>query len=173
MKAIAEKLEKAGYDTFAARFAVTATEALRRHPRSIADAWRYMGETFGFEYLRGLAEDMAGGKPSNPAPRQTDGTVFVPPQSRPVTPYRPREISKERAARRQKLLEVVRSKYKCYDGRWWSEVGVHELPAMARQGKEAAALLASLPANLPNDGRSLGDVLSAQSIDAAVERARA
>ena len=170
MTALAEKLKRAGYDTFEARFAVLATEAIRAHPHSVVEAWKLIGEKFGFEYLRERMKDMKGGKAerSPPNPLAVSNPAICSPK-----PYTPRIISKERVEQRRRQADAVRSKFKNSGGIYWSEVGWHELFGLARDGVEANALLAAGPANVPNDGRTVGNVLGAERIDKIIKEVRA
>lgn len=179
MTAIAEKLKAAGVDTFEARFAVLAIEALRAHPDNIEAAWRLIGERFGHQYLRERAKDMRGPKKEafeRLAEAAREAVSVARGETQPLNtpkPYVSRVVSlKKTAARREKLFERVRSKFKCHDGRYWSEVGWHELAGMTRQGAEARALLAAGPANVPNDERTIADVIGVTKIDQIIIGAR-
>lgn len=183
MTALAEKLKDAGADTIGARLTSACTDAMRRHPQNLSQAWADVGASFGLEFLRGLQVDMRAHEPP-PEPRykasfggRSSGmSLFAPASSTAlsITPkYQPRVMPQERIERRQKLQEVVRSKFKNSAGVSWSDVGWHELPAMKRDGAEAMALLAAGPANVPNDGRSVGEVHGTKLIDEIIGNVRA
>lgn len=167
MSALAEKLTSAGVDTIGAKLTTACIQALRKHPGDVVAAWRQVGTEFGHEFMRNLMIDMAGKKESFPK------TMLSPPAPpRPQSEYRPRVISTERVEARRKLREIVRSKFKNSAGVAWSDVGWHELPALARDGGEAAALLAAGPAHTPNDGRSVGAVLGIKQVDQIIAAVR-
>lgn len=165
MSAMAEKLKDAGADTVGAQLTAACIEAIRRHPESAEEAWRLVGVAFGHEFIRGLMSDMRVTAPqreqsSPPPPFSRDNHAMATP-----TPYRPRVIPPERLEKRRELQQIVRSKYKNSGNVPWSEVGWHELPGMRRDGKEADALLAAGPANAPNTGCSVGEVLGVKRTD--------
>jgi hypothetical protein len=188
MSDLAEKLENAGVDTIGARLTTACTDAIRKHPDSVADAWRYVGAVFGHEFVRGLMSDMqpkvqtaepnkafdkisAGLNEALDIARGTaePGKLHVPTPK----PYQPRVIPPERLEKRRELRQVVRSKYMNSGGISWSEVGCHEALGLLRDGKEVEALLAACPANIPNDGRTFGDVLSVKKVDEIIAQVRA
>lgn len=171
MTMLAEKLKSAGVDTIGAKLTAAVTDGLRHHPDSVVDAWRYAGAVFGHEFARELMRDMKGAAIGNEqksplSPLQKDNHSIA------SKPYTPRVISKETIERRRKLQEAIRSKYKNSGGISWSEVTWHELTALARDGKEATALYKAGPANIPNDGRTVGDVLGAKRIDEIIGELR-
>jgi hypothetical protein len=169
MNAIAKKLKEAGIDTIGARLTTICTEAIRRHPDSVVDAWRYVGAMFGHEFVRGIMQDMGAKEREQMSPlrdNQAQQQVGV------TAPYKPRVIPKERLEKRRELQQIVRSKYRNSNGIAWSEVGWNELVANVRDGNEAQALLAAAPANVPNDGRKVGDVLGIKRIDEIIEAVR-
>jgi hypothetical protein len=173
MNVMAEKLKEAGVDTVGARLTTACIEALRRHPDSSVDAWRYVWSVFGHEFIRGLMHDMQNKEPaaqeikSPPTPLSRGNHAMANP-----VPYKPRVIPPERLEKRRELRELVRSKYMNSGGIAWSDVGWHELTLLRRDGKEAAALLDAGPASVPNDGRSVGDVLGIKRVDEIVAAAR-
>ena len=156
MTALAEKLKRAGADTVGARVTTLCVEALRLHPDNLIKAWSHVGSSLGYDLLRDLAKDM--GLPNIP-------------DHQPL-PFRPRIVPPERLERRQNLREVIRSKYKNGAGIAWSDIGWHELPALTRDGKEAAALLKAGPASIPNDGRTVGQVLGVKRTDQIIKSLR-
>lgn len=158
MTTLAEKLQNAGIDTLGARITNTCVEGLRLYPDNLRSAWAHVGSSYGYGLLRDLAKDM--GLPEIPA-----GTL--------QSTYRTRAISAERVKQKQKLQEFVRSKYKNSGGVAWSDVPWHELPGLARDGKEASALLQASPASVPNDGRTVGQVLGVKKVDEIVKAVRA
>lgn len=178
MNAFVEKMKDAGVDTVGARLTTTCIEAIRRHPDNIVDAWRYVGATFGHEFVRSLIADM---QPKG----QTIETKFhrapaslLSPRNNTISspspaPYKPRVISPERLEKRRELRQIVRSKYQNSGGIAWSDVGWHELSALKRDGVEAQALLDACQAAVPNDGRTVGDVLGIKMVDEIIGKARA
>jgi hypothetical protein len=170
MSALAEKLEAAGVDTIGARLTAACAEAIRRHPDNPAAAWNYAGTMFGHEFVRGLMGDMRGCEPiPEPRPRASPKASIVV----PVRQHTPRVIAPERLENRRKLQQIIRSKFKNSGGVSWSDVGWHELPLLTRDGKEADALLAAYSANVPNDGRTVGDVLGIKKTDSIIAAVRA
>lgn len=172
MNAMAEKLKAAGVDTVGARLTAACTEGIRHHPDSVVDAWRYVGAIFGHEFVRLLMKDMqnnaAAQEPkSPPTPFSSGNHAMASP-----APYKPRVIPQERLEKRRELQQIVRSKYKNSGNIAWSDVGWHELHALKRDGVEAKALLEAGPANIPNDGRTVGDVLGVQRIDQIIKAVR-
>ena len=171
MTAFAKKMKEAGVDTFSAQFYNMAVDALRKNSDA-RKAWDILGDKFGYEYMVRVKRDMSG------TTETANGTTANNPRKPTPSiekPYRPRVIAPETIDRRRKLREATRkilSKYRCYDGRSYSEVGIHESGGMERQGREMAALRAALPAYVPNDGRTFGDVLTTAQIDAIIEDVR-
>lgn len=155
MSALAEKLKAAGADTVGARITCLGVEGLRLYHGRIGAVWAYIGAAYGYDLIAELAKDM---KLPELKPAQVSGARGASPQDISV---------------RKKLQELVRSKYKNSTGIAWSEVGWHELRAMARDGSEASALLDAGPANVPNDGRTVGQVLGVKTVDKIIEMARA
>lgn len=172
MNAFAEKLQAAGVDTVGARLTAACTEAIRRHPESAVDAWRYVGAVFGHEFVRLLMKDMQNvpvqEPKSPPTPLSKGNHAMASP-----APYKPRVIPQDRLEKRRKLQQLVRSKYKNSGGIAWSDVGWHELTLYGRDGLEANALLAAAPAAIPNDGRTVGDVLGIKRTDEIIAKVRA
>lgn len=171
MNAMAEKLKEAGVDTVGAKLTAMCTEAIRRHPDSVVDAWRFVGASFGHEFVRGLMNDMQRNLPqkeqkSPPTPLSRDN------HSLGGATYKPRVIPPERLEKRRELRQIIRSKYKNSGDVAWSDVGWHELNGLKRDGTEAMALLKAGPANVPNDGRSVGDVLGIQRVDEIIGAVR-
>lgn len=157
MTALAEKLKAAGVDTVGARLTDVCIEGLRLYPDSLIKAWAHVGMSFGYDFLRDRAKDM--------------GLPDVPERS--FRPIQPRIVTSEQLERRRQLKEVVRSKFKNSAGVAWSDVSWHELPALARDGNEAVALLTAGPAGVPNDGRTVGQVLGIRRTDQIIKAARA
>lgn len=195
MNALAEKLKSAGVDTIGARLTTACTEALRKHPESVVDAWRYIGTVFGHEFVRGLMNDMNGKPATRPSPTQVKiepGVESRMPEYRyqpednrtgstaiahsvkasAPAPYTPRVIPPERLEKRRELQRIIRSKYKNSGNVAWSDVGWHELHGLKRDGAEAKALLEAAPADVPNDGRSVGDVLGVKRVDEIIGQIR-
>lgn len=156
MTDLAEKLRNAGADTVGARIATLCVEGLRLHPDNLFRAWGHVGSSYGYDLLRTLVKDM--------------GLPEV--HAHAIQPYRARAPSPERIERRQMLRELVRSKYKTSAGVAWSDVGWHELPALTRDGEEATALLEAGPAIVPNDGRTVGQVLGIKKTEQIIEAIR-
>lgn len=168
MSLLAEKMKQAGVDTIGAKLTQACIEALRRGPRNPVTAWLRAGELFGHEFVLGLIADMG----PNGAPAKPLARTYEQQQIAAKLPYRPRVASPERLERRRNLQEIVRSKYKNSGGIAWSDVGWNELPLLQRDGKEAAALLAAGPAHVPNDGRTVGQVLGVKQIDQIIATVR-
>lgn len=170
MTALAEKMKEAGVDTIGARLTAACIEAIRCVSDDPEAAWRYVGTIFGHEFVRVLIKDIEGiSKPEAPefaAPKP------VYPASVAAKPYEPRVIAPERLEKRRKLQQVVRSRYMNSGGIAWSDVGWHELHGLSRDGNEARALLDAGPAHVPNDGRSVGDVLGIKKIDEIIGNVR-
>lgn len=172
MNAMAEKLKEAGVDTVGARLTAACIEAIRKHPDSVVDAWRSVGPLFGHEFLSGIMNDMQRNTPpkeqrSPPTPLSRDNhPVGV------AAAYQPRVIPPERLEKRRELQQVIRSKYKNSGGIAWSEVGWHELHGLKRDGAEAKALLEAGPANAPNNGTTVGEVLGVQRVDEIIKSVR-
>lgn len=185
MNAMAEKLQAAGVDTVGARLTAACTEAIRRHPESAVDAWRHVGALFGHEFVRGLMNDMqrnipakelapAARSPMPPAAQMMPRYEYQKDDSRSFSAaYKPRVVPPERLEKRRELQIIVRSKYKNSGNVPWSDVGWHELSSLKRDGTEAGALLAAAPAHVPNDGRSVGDVLGVKKVDEIIAEVRA
>lgn len=170
MNAMAEQLKAAGVDTIGARLTAVCTEAIRHHPESAADAWRYVGAVFGHEFVRSLMNDM---QRNSPAKEPKSSPLLLDNHERASTaPYKPRVIPQERLEKRRQLQQIVRSKYKNSGDVPWSDVGWHELSGLQRDGREANALIAAGPASVPNDGRSVGDVLGVKQVDAIIAEVR-
>jgi hypothetical protein len=187
MNALAEKMKAAGVDTVGARLTTACTEALRKYPDSAVEAWRYVGAVFGHEFVRGLMDDMKG----PPVKPSLDQEVRIEPGELPTMseylarcevnrtsnaafsqPYKPRVIPPERLEKRRELQRIIRSKYKNSGDVAWSDVGWHELQGLKRDGAEARALLEAAPASVPNDGRSVGDVLGVKRVDEIIGQIR-
>lgn len=172
MSALAEKMKAAGIDTTGSQLSAACFEAIRRHPESAVDAWRYVGEVFGHEFVRQRMKDMRGSEPKreprSPSPQPSPPIVSP-------KPYTPRFIAPERLEQRHKLQEVVRSKYKNSGGINWSDVPWNELRMMKRDGKEAEALLAACQAQVPTNDWNLtvGQVLSVTRVDEIIADVRA
>ena len=178
MSDLAEKLKSAGADTIGAQFTTACTEALRAYPDNIAKAWGHVGTSFGHEFMLGLLNDMRGPHVSQSAPTIPSScvqTVVGPARLTTIAtlpPYKPRVIPPERLEKRRELERVLRSKYKNSGGISWSDVGWHELALLTRDGREAGALLAACPGSVPNDGRTVGDVLGVKETDAIIAAIR-
>lgn len=176
MTALAEKMEKAGVDTLGAKLTTACIEGLRHWPNNPRMAWDYAFKEIGREFVMGLMADMAPTAASPAAPiseppgRWITGTELMAAGSQVD---KPRVIPPERLEKRRQLQQVVRSKYRNSADVPWSDVGWHELYGLKRDGAEATALLAAGPANVPNDGRRVGDVLSVQTVDAIIKAVRA
>lgn len=171
MNAFAEKLQAAGVDTVGARLTAACTEAIRRHPESAVDAWRYVGAVFGHEFVRLLMKDMQNVPAQEPKSPPTPLSKGNHAMASPV-PYKPRVIPQERLEKRRELQQLVRSKYRNSADVPWSDVGWHELNGLKRDGNEATALLQASPANVPNDGRNVGDVLGIKKTDEIIAHVR-
>lgn len=180
MNAFAEKLKDAGADTIGAQLTVACTQAARLCPNDPEAAWRSVGMSFGHAFIRGIMADMS----PAPRPESSPGVDWKPmdiglanasikfDRAPEIKPYQPKVIAQERLEKRRELRNIVRSKYKNSGDIAWSDVGWHELHGLKRDGAEAQALLAEGPANVPNDGRSVGDVLGVKRIDEIIKRAR-
>lgn len=167
MTAFAEKLKEAGADTLGAQLITVLTDGVRRHPDSVVDAWRHAGAIFGYELARKIMKDMGhmqGKEKKSPSTPLSSATQYIAPKSR--------VIPKERIEQRRKLQEIIRSKYRNSGGIPWSDVGWHELNGLKRDGKEAKALLAAGPANVPNVGKTVGEVLGVAHIDEIIAAVR-
>jgi hypothetical protein len=171
MNALTEKMKDAGVDTIGARLTTACVDAIRKHPDSVADAWRYVGAAFGHEFIRNLMTDMQRHAPAKEATMPLITRAF--PAFGASTPYKPRVFPPERLEKRRELEHTIRSKYKNSGGVSWSDVGWHELAGLKRDGNEAAALLNAGPANVPNDGRSVNDVLGTEKINEIIAQVRA
>lgn len=175
MTALAEKMQKAGVDTIGAQLTAVCVEALRREPNNLRAAWDYIGARFGWAFLSRLQKDLQN-KSEPPKIKQEIAAMNEVPEvfrKQEPKPYVPRStvISPERLERRRQLAKVV-SKYKNSGDVAWSDVSWHELPGLKRDGKEAQALLAAGPSNVPNDGRTVGDVLGIKRTDEIIAEAR-
>jgi hypothetical protein len=168
VNAMAEKLKEAGVDTIGARLTAACTEAIRQYPGSIAEAWRFVGVTFGHEFVRGLMKDMQRNEPQIEQTSPPVHAIGVPEQK----PHQTRVIPPERLEKRRELRQVIRSKYKNSGDIAWSDVGWHELHGLKRDGVEARALLDAAPGNVPNDGRSVGEVLGVKRVDEIIGAVR-
>jgi hypothetical protein len=182
MSLLAEKMEKAGVDTVGAQLTQVCLDAIREGHRDPVKAWRRVGELFGHEFVMRLMADMGRSLPVSEArdntpqeqyQRAVDRVNRTTDREIAAAPYKPRVIPKERLESRRKQQEIVRSKFKNSSGIAWSDVGWHELPVLARDGREAAALLAAGPAHAPNDGRSVGAVLGVKQVDLIIGSVRA
>lgn len=173
MNAFSEKLKDAGVDTVGARLTAACVEAIRRHPDSAVDAWRFAGASFGHEFVRGLMNDMQRNAPQieqkSPSTPLSRGNHAM---ANPA-PYKPRVIPPERLEKRRELRQVIRSKFKNSGDVPWSDVGWHELNGLKRDGKEAIALLEAGPQNVPNTGMTVGDVLGIKKTDEIIAQVRA
>lgn len=159
MTALAEKLKEAGADTLGAKLTTACIDAIRLNPKSVEAAWRHVGLAFGHSLIRGLMDDM---QPPRAARAERE-RVSRGPERAPIG--QPVVIPAERIEKRRQLQAIVRSKYKNSGNVSWSDVGWHELTALERDGMEARALLREGPANVPNDGRTVGDVLGIKRTD--------
>jgi hypothetical protein len=190
MTALAEKLKEAGADTIGAQLTTACIEGLRRHPNNARAAWDHAFNVVGRQFLIGLMADM------DPKPSPTDqliresqskplptnplykvafggrGSGMTVADPNPPKPYTPRVIPQERLEKRRELQKIIRSKYKNSAGVSWSEVSWHELVALGRDGKEAAALLAACSGDVPNDGRTVGEVLGIKKVDEIIAAVR-
>jgi hypothetical protein len=172
MSDIGEKLKEAGYDTFEARFAVLATEALRHHPNSVVSAWRYMGEKFGYEYLRARMKDMKGSaadKDTSPLAPSTETSIPAsgspkPDKPRPV-PWNPDPKKLEKVT--EKAKEILFG-YKIADGRDIAKVGAHEVKRFVRDGRLLDEIDKRLPVLTDNMCfMDLGELITAEQFDEA------
>ena len=189
MSGLAEKMKSAGVDTIGARLTTVCIEGLRLSPNNARQAWDHAFNEFGRHFVMGIIEDMAS------APTQTEKLIRDT-QSQPVAiepfirfdpdkspskifreetsikPYQPRVIAPERLEKRREFQQIVRSKYKNSGGVVWSDVGWHELHGLKRDGAEAKALLDSGPANVPNTGGTVGDILGVKRVDEIIAMVR-
>lgn len=192
MTAIAEKLNEAGADTLGAKLTTACIEGLRISPNNARAAWEHAFNAVGRQLLAQLMADMdptpsptdqlireSQSKPLPPSPLykvafggRGSGMSMAVIDPKPLKPYTPRVIAPERIEKRRKLQEIVRSKFKNSAGVSWSDVGWHELQLMTRDGKEAGALLAACSAVIPNDGRTVGDVLGVKQTDEIISGIR-
>lgn len=180
MTALAEKLNEAGADTLGAQLTTACIEGLRISPNNARAAWEHAFNAVGRELLIRLMADMAP-KPSlseqlirkaQSRPLPSRPAELITPSMPAAKPYTPRVIEPARIERRVRLQELVRSKYKNSSGVSWSDVGWHELPLLTRDGVEARALLAACSASVPNDGRTVGEVLGVKLVDDIVAKVR-
>jgi len=169
MNAMSEKLEDAGVDTIGARLTAACIEGIRRHPGSSMDAWGHAFSIFGYQFVSGLMNDMQPSAPQIEKRSPPAHALGVPAPK----PYQPRVIPQERLEKRRELRQIVRSKYVNSGGIAWSDVSWHELSGLKRDGTEAIALLEAGPQNIPNDGRSVGDVLGIKRTDEIIAQVRA
>lgn len=192
---LAEKLKDAGVDTIGAQLTAVCTEAIRQHPDSVIDAWRYVGAVFGHEFVRGLMSDMqpkvqtvepkkafdkisAGLSEALDIARGTaEPSKFHVPTPKPdkrflAPPSASHVITHERLKKRREIGQLVRSKYMNSGGIAWSDVGIHESHGLIRDGKEAAALLQACGPNVPNDGSTYGDILGSKRVDEIIAQVR-
>lgn len=179
MTVIAEKLRAAGADTVGAQLTTACVDAIRSHPDNVEAAWRQVGAVFGYDLIKSLMRDMTPDTKKGFGSQFASGEKKI--QSAPVKigetqytafEYKPRVIPAERLEKRRQLRELVRSKFKNSNGVSWSDVGWHELTALQRDGAEAKALLEAGPANVPNDGRTVGDVLGVKRTDEIIGKFR-
>jgi hypothetical protein len=187
MTAMAEKMNEAGVDIIGARLTAACIEAIRSHPDSVVDVWRTVGASFGHEFVRALMNDMQP-KVQTVEPRKAFDKIaaglnealavasgIAEPSKLHIPapkPYQPRVIPPERLEKRRELQQLIRSKYKNSGGVAWSEVGWHELHGVKRDGTEAKALLEAGPANVPNTGQTVGQVLGVQRVDEIIMSVR-
>lgn len=177
MNAMTEKLREAGADTVGARLTTACIEAVRRHPENIVDAWRFVGATFGHEFIRGIMADMQPKgqtiepqfhpAPSSPLPR--NNTISSP------APYKPRVITLERLEKRRELQRIVQIKfgYKTSDGTDWAQIGAHELDGMDRDGAMARAVKARIGILTNEDRfRTVGDLMTAKQFEEVADQVR-
>lgn len=147
-------------DIAADSFVRACAEAVERHPGDAVNAWRHVGAVFGYQFLRRFAAALKDDKK-------------VPAQQVTQRPYGPRKITPERIERRERLQEIVRSKYKNSAGVAWSDVCWNQLRQLSRDGLEAGALLQASPQVAPNDGRTVGDVLGVSAVNKIIGALRA
>lgn len=119
--------------------------------------------------MRGVT--LASGASTTPVGAPVEPSRGVSPVAAPA-PYRPRIVAPERLERRRQLQQIVQSKFKNSAGIAWSDVGWHELALLTRDGKEASALLEASPGAVPNDGRTVGEVLGIKRVDEIIEGSR-
>lgn len=170
MGVFADKLKEVGYNSFEARFAALAFDAIRKCPYSIVDAWRHLGETFGFEYMRARADDIKGSLPkgdrSPPTPLSLEKSITVRKPRQRITSNSPIVQSAK-----AKIISIAFG-YKMSDGRDIAEIGAHELDRFAKDGALCAELKKELPV-LTNNMRfaNLGELITKKQFDAARARA--
>lgn len=166
MTMFAEKLKDAGADTIGSRLTVAVTAAIRAQPQANPESvWRAIGVTFGHDFVNSVMADM-GFYPPEPRDDATHSEHFGA-LARPISfrPHKPRMVAPAPVERRAKLAEVVRSKFKTSAGISWSDITPQAGIAMERDAKENAILRAALPAALPNDGRTYGQILGVAQVD--------
>lgn len=174
MSEMAEKLKDAGVDTVGARLTTACTDAIRKHPDSVVDAWRYVGAVFGHEFVRGLMSDMqAKVQAAEPIARGTaePSKLHIPTPK----PYQPRVIPPERLEKRRALQQIVRIHfgYKTSDGTDWAQIGAHELDGMDRDGAMARAVKARIGVLTNEDRfRTVGDLMTAKQFNEVVDQVR-
>lgn len=171
MNAMSEKLEEAGVDTIGARLTAACVEAIRRHPDSAVDAWRFAGASFGHEFIRGIMSDMQRGVPQIEQRSPPAHALGVPAPK----PYQPRVIPPERLEKRRALQQVVRIQfgYKTADNTDWADVGAHELDGMDRDGAMARAVKARIGVLTNEDRfRTVGDLMTAKQFNEVVDQVR-
>jgi len=172
MGVFADKLKQAGYDTFEQQFAALAIKALQKHPESVIDAWRFMGEQFGWKYLRERMKDMRGSNPVPSPPTPLSRDMFRP-GGKPYTPRVKPTLENTPGAKeiKKKIVEIMFN-YKLPDGRDAADWGAHELDRYDQTGRLAGEIKKELP-QLTGNMRfaNLRDLISAKQFDAARERA--
>jgi len=182
MTLLADKLKNAGADTLGAEFISRLTEAVRRYPDSVVDAWRCLGDMWGYAKARQVMKDMSGldGKEKHSPPTPLSAERAVPISGKPIRlpspkPYQPRvkpdpariEIAKE------KVIKIIHSQFKSRAGIWWSEYTYQGLQAEKFDGLEADAVIAIWPAGHRNDGTKAGEAIGIKKIDKAIAAFRA
>ncbi len=176
MGVFADKLNEKGYDTFKAEFTAKAIAALQRYPHSVVDAWRSLGEQWGFEFMRGLMADMRGPAKEDKSVRTPlmNEAPFVAAAPKKVLPYqpRPKRVPLPRHEAIKKLQSIIFG-YKLVDGRDIGELGVHQMDAHIRDG----VLLHELKKELPVlSGKmqfaNLNEIISKKQFEAARARAK-
>lgn len=151
-------------DRVADRLSHACVEALERHPYDVVNAWRHVGAIFGYQFIQRL-----GASPKEDRQPQKALREIV----HHASSYRSREIAPERLERREIIREIVRSKYKNSAGIAWSDVLWIKLHELSRDGDEARALLEAHPQSVPNDSRTVGDVLGTDAINKIIADLRA
>ena len=139
MTLLSDKLKAAGIDTFESKFAKLAFEALQHHPDSVIDAWRYLGVTFGHEYMRERLKDMRGAAPEKEkhSPRTPlSHPPIVTPTRKPISPQQKAAIDKII----NKAVDIVKFGCNTSDGRDWARVHPYEFAAMKRDNALVTAV---------------------------------